>query len=187
MKLDGVDLKQACVILDSNMFMTDYMRNYLKNNLVAAILDYRTNSGEEYFVHIPRTVFDELDHLKTKEGSENLNVRTEAVKGYEAAMDYVKKGLAVRIASDLTGVANGFNDVAMLTLLMELRRHTDVAILSNDRAFARDMMILNDLHSVKSSKKIRVFYINIKQLKMQEWIYDRDIDNAVRYVNEIKQ
>jgi len=167
--------------------MTDYMRDYLKNNLVKAILDYRQENNGNYLVNIPRTVLDELEMLKTKPGVEFLSVRTEAFRGIEAAKDLIRKEFARPIKSDFTGSANGFNDVAILTMLMELRRHVNVSVLSNDRAFARDLMILNNLQSVKAKKIIRVFYIDNREHSVREWIYDQKIDKAVRFENEISK
>lgn len=187
MILNEIDFENDIVILDSNMFMTDYMRDYIKNDLVAAILKYREKVGEDYFVYIPRTVIDELENLKQKSGSQFLSERTDALRGLEAANNLMKVGLARSLKTDFTGTANGFNDVAILTMLMELRRHKNISVFSNDRAFSRDLMILNNLHSIKTTKKIRAFYIDIKKLKVKEWLYDTQIDNATRYQGELNK
>lgn len=187
MLLDGIDFSKHVLILDSNMFITDYMRNYLKNNLVKSIEEYRAKHNRDYVVNIPRTVLEELEYLKTKPGAENIGVRTEAFRGLEAAKDLIRKGYARPIKSDYTDSANGFNDVAVLTMLMELRRHFNVAVLSNDRAFARDLIVLNNLQSVKSKKKIKVYFIGNKDSKVKEWLYDAEVDKAVRFPKEIKK
>lgn len=187
MKLNGIDFSNDVVILDSNMFMTDYMRDYLKNDLVQALNKFEESNGKKFLVNIPRTVLDELEYLKTKPGVDNIGVRTEAFRGLEAAKDLIRKGFALPLKSDYTHSANGFNDVAVLTMLMELRRHLNIAVFSNDRAFARDLLVLNNLQSVKSKNKIKVYFIGNKDLKVREWLYDRNVDKAVRFENEISE
>ncbi|WP_078543651.1 PIN domain-containing protein [Litchfieldia alkalitelluris] len=184
MKLDGFNFENDILMLDSNIFMNESFRNFLKNDLVIAINKYRETKDSNYVVNIPKTVAEELEKLKIAEGSESLHKRTEAFKGYEALESLVTKGYARLVKSDLTGVVNGFNDVAVLTMMMELRRHKNVSVITNDRDFATDLLNMNLLKSVKTRKKVRVFFINLKQSKLREWDLNRDRE-AERFPNEI--
>ena len=113
-------------MLDSNAFMNESFRHFLKNDLVMAINEYRENTGENYYVNIPKTVKEELEKIMKRSGSDVLHQRTDAVKGYETMETLVTKGYARIVRSDITGIANGFNDVAVLTMLMEY----DVTLIS---------------------------------------------------------
>jgi len=179
MKIDGFDFLKDVVMVDSNIFMNESFRRFLKNELVVAINEYREQTGFNYIVNIPQTVKEELIKLQAAEGSDALHKRTEALKGYETLEALVTKGYARIIKSDLTGIANGFNDVAVLTMLTELRRYTNVSIITNDRDFATDLLNLNLLKSVKTRKKIRVFFVSAKRPSLREWVLNQDRE-AVR-------
>lgn len=185
MKLDGFDFKDDILLLDSNAFMTDYFRNYLRNELVIALNQYRETTGNNFAVNIPKTVKEELEKIKVRPGSDFLHQRTEAVKGYDTLETLVHKGYARLVKSDFTGIVNGFNDVAVLTMMMELRRHSDVSVITNDRDFATDLLNMNLLKSVKSSKNVRVFYIHHKKPILMKWDLNKE-RVAERFPNEIK-
>jgi rRNA-processing protein FCF1 len=185
MKIDGFDFKNDILLLDSNAFMTESFRNFLKNELVLAIADYRQSTGSDFSVCIPETVKEELEKIKVREGSEALHQRTDAIKGFNTMETLVTKGFAKIVKSDFTGVVNGFNDVAVLTMMMELRRHSHVSVITNDRDFATDLLNLNLLKSVKTNKKVRVFYVNAKRPALSAWRLHDKLREAERFPNEI--
>lgn len=185
MQLHGFNFQYDIFMLDSNTFMNASFRDFLKNDLVLAIDAHRKKTGKNYFVNIPKTVKEELEKLMNQQGSEILHKRTDAVNGYDALETLVTKGYARIIKSDFTGIANGFNDVAVLTMLMELRRHSDISVLTNDRDFATDLLYLNFLRSVKSNKKVRVFYVHDKNLQLKQWLLDEEERLAKRFPKEL--
>ena len=174
MKIDGFDFENDILMVDSNIFMTRSFRQFLKNDLVIAINEYRESTGSNYVLDVPRTVADELEKLKGADGTDALHKRTEALKGYETLSALVSKGYARLIRSDLTGVVNGFNDVAGLTMLTELRRYRNVSVMTNDRDFATDLLNMSLLRSVKTRKKVRVFFVNSKRPYLREWKLNRE-------------
>lgn len=185
MHIHDFDLRDYLLILDCNALMHE--QPFIKNDLVLAIKEYRNATGNDYFIFIPKTVKEELESLSQRPNSSNIGKRTDAIKAIATMEELVVKGYGKIAKTDFTGAANGFNDVAMLTMLMELRRHSDIAVLSNDRNFCTDLLSLNLLKSVNSKKQIRAFYVGNRTGRMAEWKLDPEHREAVRFPNELSR
>jgi len=187
MRISDITLNDSIFLLDSNALMHDHFLTFIKSELVSAVKQFRAQSGSDYFIYIPKTVKEELESLRQRPNTDNIGNRTKAVRGYTIMEELVTKGYGKIVKSDFTGAAGGFNDVAMLTMLMELRRHSNVAVLTNDRNFCTDLLTLNHLKSVDSKRIVRCFYVNNKTGKMAEWKLDPEYREAVRFPNELSR
>ena len=187
MIINDFDLRNYIVIPDANAFMHKYFQRFLKNEIVAAINNVRcTEDGKNFFMYIPTAVMEELENISKRKGTEYLQQRTDAIDGQNLANRLVEAGYARFMKSDYTGTNKRFNDVAMLTIFMELRRHRDIALITNDRKFATDAIGLNWLHSVNSSYEIKALFVDLKKNVLAEWLLDPPSDDriATRFPNE---
>lgn len=105
--------------------------------------------------------------------------------GFELAKRLIHANYVEIMRSDYTGTIGGFNDVSLLSIFMELRRHTHVALLTNDRNLATDVLNLNLLQSVKSKFVMKALFVNLKNEQLYEWQLDPDKREAKRFESEI--
>ncbi|MFE3890657.1 PIN domain-containing protein [Priestia sp. YIM B13446] len=182
MIIHNINLQNYIFIADANAFMHDHFCKFLKNDLILAIKKAReTTNDQNSSIYVPRTVMEELKDLSKRSGTENLQVRTDALNGLRIAEALITKNYGHLMKSDFIGTVEKFNDVAMLTILMEARRHSSLAILTNDRNFATDILNLNLMKSVKSKYNLKALFIDKKNHKLTDWILDSETREAKRF------
>ena len=177
--------KDSVLIIDSNYFLVTEPRDYIAHELFIGLEKFR-QSNQDYFLHIPNTVIEELKKKQSVPGTANIGLRTRATRAIDTVNKLLTSGMAVKFNSDITGVSNGFNDGAMLVIVNDLRRKTNIDLLTNDRAFATDLINLNNSKSVLTNKKVTPYYYNKRFACLSAWQYDKENETAVYFANELK-
>lgn len=186
MVINGIDLSNHFIILDSNGLMHKEFQRFLRSTLVESYNEtLKEKKVKDFRLFIPEAVLAELEHLSEKPGSENLQRRTDAIDGLRLAKRLIQANYMEIMRSDYTGTVGRFNDVSLLTIFMELRRHTHVALLTNDRRLATDVLNLNLLQSVESKYVMKALFVDLRNEQLHEWLLDPEMREAKRFASEI--
>jgi rRNA-processing protein FCF1 len=187
MKIDGINLSRHYIIIDANALMHKHFQRFFRTRFVAGYNNtLKQKQTKDFRILIPEAVFTELNKLKTNPGTQKLQTRTDAMDGMNLAKSLVKANYAEVMRSDYTGTIGGFNDVSLLSIFVELRRHANVALITNDRGLATDVLNLNHLHSVKSKFNLKALFVDLFDEKLKEWVPNPDPrEEALRFKSEI--
>ncbi|MCP8970627.1 PIN domain-containing protein [Ectobacillus ponti] len=186
MIIDGIDLSHHYIILDASALMDKKFQRFLRTKLVESYNEtLRSKQEKDFRIFIPEAVLMEMERISKRPGSVNLQRRTDALDGIEMAKSLAKANYAEMMRSDYTGTIRGFNDVSLLSIFVELRRHTHVALLTNDRGLATDVMNLNLLKSVESKFAVKALQVNWTTGQLKEWILDPERREAKRFPSEV--
>ncbi|MFS0576650.1 PIN domain-containing protein [Sporosarcina sp. 179-K 3D1 HS] len=186
MIINGIDLSNHFIIFDSNGLMHKEFQRFIRSTLVDNYNEtLQKKNVKDFRILIPEAALAELENLSQRPGSENLQTRTDAMDGWELAKRLIQANYAEIMRSDYTGTVGRFNDVALLTIFMELRRHTNVALLTNDRRLATDVLNLNLLQSVESKFSVKALFVDLRNEQLHEWLLDPEKREAKRFDSEI--
>ena len=149
-------IQKYIVFVDTSSWMYTEGVKFLEQEFPAALHSHQKK------VRISGKVIEEVNkHIKGDDKK-----RAEEAKVAAKLLNQYHKHKILEIYQDPD---DPFQDQAILAMFMKYRTKFNLAMITQDRNFARDIEDLNDQGSVKSSKIIKVFYLD-REGKLQPWV-----------------